>query len=178
MDISSIKINFKEHREKIFILLVVIATIFLARKILDAQKIKLAGSQDKISNYQRRIELGREIDSLNKELNKFKNVGWETEESVTMMGKINEIASQYGIEIINFNPGSPQDNQYYLTVAMSLDVSADYFSLTKFLSAIEDLETLTKITSLQITSSTEPDSGEYGLTVKANIGIIAFIIKK
>ncbi|MDD5356353.1 MAG: hypothetical protein PHY56_07455, partial [Candidatus Omnitrophica bacterium] len=95
MDISSVKINFKEHKEKIFILLVVIATIFFGRKILDAQKIKLISSQDKISNYQQRIELAREINSLNKELGKFKNAGWQTDESAAMMGEINDIASQY-----------------------------------------------------------------------------------
>ncbi len=178
MNIADVKIKLREQKDKIFIILVVIATIFIGRKILDSQKVKLANTQDRIKNYQQRIELATIVDSLDKQIGKFKDVGWQSQESVSIMGKINELASQYGIEILTFDPGSLQDNQQYFTLAMTLNLSADYFSLTKFLSAIENLEALTKITNLQITSSSESGLDEYGPIVKANLSIAAFIFKK
>lgn len=178
MNIPNIKVNLREQKEKIFIILVVIVTIFIGRKILDSQKVKLINTQNKIKNYQQRIELTTQIDMFNKEIEKFKDAGWQTQESAYIMGKINELASEYGIEILTFDPGSLQDNQHYFALAMTLNVSANYFSLTKFIAAIENLDTLTKITSLQIATSSQSASDEYGPSVKVNLGITTFILKK
>jgi Tfp pilus assembly protein PilO len=178
MDISKIKIDLREQKELIFIIIVVVVTGFLGKKILDSQRIKVSGAQEKINYYQQRMELAADINSLNKEIGKFKDAGWQSQETAAIMSAVNELASKYDVEILTFDPGGLRDEQHYLSLAMVLNIRGDYFSLAKFISAIENLNALTKIASLQITPTGEQGSEEYGPIVQANLNIVAFILKK
>ena len=173
-----INFNLKEQKEKIFIIIVLVITIFIGKKIFDSQNTKMTKAQSMIQDYQRSIEIAKEINSLDQQLSKFDNAGWQTQESVAIMGKINELASQYKVEVLNFDPGSQQDYKYYIILGMALNIKGDYFSLTNFLSAIENLESLTKVTELQIRPSRDINSKEYGSLLEASLKISAFIIKK
>lgn len=178
MNMPYFKIDFREQKDKIFIILVVIIVIFVGRKILDGQNLRIANTRDKISSYERGVELATEISKVGKGLEKFKNAGWQTQESVSIMGAINEVASKYNIEILTFDPGNLRDEKHYFTLSMVLNIRGSYFDLMKFLSALEDLTTLTKISSLQITSGSDIAPQGHGSLVQANLNIVAFILKK
>ncbi|MDD5005972.1 MAG: type 4a pilus biogenesis protein PilO [Candidatus Omnitrophica bacterium] len=169
------KFDFRKNKDLIFIIVVALITLFLGRKIWDHQKMRSSSIRGKIQTYQQEIELANKIKKLSQEFDKLKNIGWQTKETVSVMGKINDLASKHNIDISSFDPSGLQDQQYYFTLDMSMNIRADYSDLVMFLSEIENLETLTKITRLQITPELEQSESPL---VEAFLSITAFISKK
>lgn len=178
MNLTLGKLNIRNQKTLILIIVAILITIFFGRKIWDSQKVKSNILKKRIQEYQNKIDLSKEINRLSKEFEKFRNVSWLTEESVAIMGKVNELATNHGVEIFTFDPGGLRDNNNYFTFLMSLNIGADYFSLTRFLSTIEELESLTKIVSLRVIPTGEGSLDEQGPKVRANLSIEAFILKK
>lgn len=173
------RINLKQKKELIFILLIFVITLFLGKKIWVKQKVSLIVAKDRIENYKEKIALIDEIDKLSREFEKYKNVTWKTKESVSIMGAINELANKYNIDIFSFDPGGLKEEGGYSTLSMALNIRADYFDLLRFLSTIEKLETLTKIISLRIIPERGSGSADgTGPMVQANLAIRAFILEK
>lgn len=190
------KLNIKQQKQLIFIAIVLSVTLFYGKKIWDSQKVKLIQVQGNITDYQNKITLAKEINKLSSGFDEFKNLSWPANESFAIMEKINGLAARYNIEIINFNPAGLSDKDGYQVLLMNLNIKADYFSLSKFISAIEKLETLTKIASMVITPSstfksnitegrTKIDEGrkemsedEQSPMLEANLSIEVFILKK
>ena len=171
----SIKYDIRNQNQIIFIIAVVLATAFVGKKIWDAQNNQLAKSNKEIQDYQKKISIAGEIDGLYKQFAKFKGVGWVTAESVTIMGRINDLASKHGIEIINFDPVGLDEKTNYSVFSLKLSIRADYFSLSRFLSEIEELKTLTKVSSLEITPESYFSDRKDGPLIEANLTIRAFI---
>jgi Tfp pilus assembly protein PilO len=171
------KINLKQQKILIFIIIVAVVTLYFGKKISSYHNTKLAAIKEKIEIYRNKIELINGVIRLSQELEKFKDIGWLTNESVAVMGKINELVTKYGIEIITFDPGGLSDKGNYFTLLMSLNIKTDYFTLLRFITAIENLQSLTKITNLQIIPDGD-SSQEQGPISKVNLTLEAFIIKK
>jgi len=178
MKLNLANINLKEQKTPIFIIVAILITLFFGKKIWDSNSAKSRIINKKIINYENQIELANEINMLSKKFDEFRSMGWQTEESVSIMGAINKFVSKYDLEIFSFDPGSLKKEKKYLTFAMTLSVGADYFDLLKFLSEIEELGALTKIINLRITPTIKSESQEYGPMVRANFTIQAFIFKK
>lgn len=179
MKLNLERFNLKQQKDLIFIILVFAITLFLGRKILVKQKENLVNVKGKIENYKEKIALTNEINKLSKEFDKFKKMAWQTKESVSVMGAINELANKYDIEIFSFDPGGLKGEGNYFTLSMALNIKADYFDLLRFLSAIEKLETLTKIINLRIMPMGGSGSGnEDGPKVQVNLTLRAFILEK
>ena len=141
------------------------------------QSSRIVNIRNEIIHHKKVADLAKEINSLFEALDKFKKVGWPTGESVAIMGEVNNLARKHSVEILTFNPGDFNELDSYSTLSMILNLRADYFSLVRFLSELEELETLTKVSVLQITpeGSTSQDDGP---PVRANLTIYAFILKR
>ena len=178
MDIKEIllgKYNLTNQKQLIFIIVVVLATTFFGKKIWDSQKMQLSKLNEEIENYQKKISLANDIDEFSKKFVKFRGLGWPTTESVTIMGRINDLASKHGIEIITFDPIGLSKKENYSVFSMRLNIKTDYFSLSRFLLEIEELKTLTKVTSFEVTPESYYTDEEYGPLIEANLSIKAFM---
>lgn len=159
------KINLRERKDIILLIIVVVIAIFISRKILDKGKEKIASVKSKIENYKETIKVVDEINQITKEIKKFDDVGWPTKEMVQKMEQINKLASQYNIDISTFDPGQLISKDYYFTLSMTLNIEADYFDFVRFISAIERLKSLTKVISLRITPV-----GDFGPRIEGEQG--------
>lgn len=179
MKFISDRFNLKQQKELILVIIVLAITLFFGKKIWVKQKENIASLRGKIEAFKEKIVLSNEIDKLSSECDKFKSMAWQTKEGVSIMGRINELANKYDIEIFSFDPGGLKSENNYSTLSMTLNIKADYFNLLRFLSAIEKLETLTKIISLRITPEGGTNSeDEAGPKVQGNLVIRAFILEK
>ncbi len=165
----------REHKKLVFIIVVILVTVFLGKKIFDTQKKQTISIKKDIERFKKEASLANDINKLSVEIDKFQGAGWLTDESVDIMGKINEIAGKHGIEIFKFNPGGVKKQGNYSTMSMSLDIGAGYFELTRFFAEIEEMEALTKITSLHMIPERNYDE-ELGPRIKASLSIEAFIL--
>ena len=94
------------------------------------------------------------------------------------MGKINDLANKYEVEISTFDPAGRKDTPNYLIFSMNLNIDADYFNLIRFLSAIEKLEHLTKIATLSISPVPDRGSEDTGPFARAYVSLDAYILKE
>lgn len=168
--------DLKENKQLIFIVVVVLIIGFSGKKIWDKQNVQLAQSTKRIQNYQKMIFLADEIERLSRESQKFRGFGWLTKDSVEIMGKINDLVNKHRIEILTFDPAGFKNKGNYSTFSMALKLKSDYFDLSRFVSEIEELETLTKVMTLQVSPERGSGQGD-GPLVKANLTIKAFILK-
>ena len=177
MDLKNLDISrLKDNKHVIFILVVILITAFLSKKIWEMQSAKLEEIKSEIVHYKKVTVLATEINSLFKALDKFKEVGWPTAESATIMGEVNKLASKHGVQIMTFNPGEYNSYESYATLAMVLNIKSDYFNLSRFLSELEELENLTKVSVLQM--KPEGDTSQVdGPLLRGNLNIVAFVLK-
>lgn len=173
------KFNLKQKKELIFICAVFLIVLFFGKKIWDRQKANLLAVKDKIKDYQEKVNLFDQINKFTADVKKFNGLSWDTIESVSVMGNINELASKYNIEIFNFDPGNTKNEKHYSTLTMSLNIRASYSNLVRFLSSIEELPTLTKIINLRIVPAgpSGPEE-EGGPKIQANLAVRAFVLER
>lgn len=178
IDLKNLDINkIKENKHIIFIIVVILITAFLSKKIWEMQSAKLENIKSEIVHYKNVAVLAGEINSLFDALDKFKEVGWPTAESASIMEEVNKLASKHSVQIMSFNPGDFKSFESYYTLTMILNIKSDYFNLSRFLSELEELGSLTKVSILEIKPEGDT-SQEEGPLIRGNLHIVAFILKR
>jgi Tfp pilus assembly protein PilO len=180
LDINTIlnKLNLKDQKQIVVVVAALFLTYFFGNKILTSNKTEIANIKSKIDSYHQIKDSANEINILSSELEKFKDVGWATKESDEIMGSVNELANKHSVEILNFSPGALRNENNYSVFSMSLNIRSDYFSLLRFLSEIEELKALTKITYLQLNPEGPSSEAGYEPMVGVNLSMDAYILSK
>ncbi|MFC1646213.1 type 4a pilus biogenesis protein PilO [Candidatus Omnitrophota bacterium] len=179
MDLKDIlnKSNLKNQKDLIFIVIVVLVTAFLGKKVWEIQKAQLYRTKKEIEVYEEKMSLSDDINLKSKKIEEFRSLGWLTEESITIMGTINDLAGKHSIEIITFDPAGLKKNKNFSVFSMKLNIRSKYFSLARFLLEVEELKTLTKIATLEITPERNRVNEDDPM-VKTKLSLKAFIAKK
>ena len=168
-------INLKEHKEIIVIVAAVAIAIFFSRKILDENKIKISKLERTAKEFIESVDTAEQIKALSKRIDKYKDISWQSKESVEIMGRINKIASKYGITIHTFDPAGLNNKGNYFIFTMNLNISSDYTDLVRFLSALEELKELTKIKKVDI--SPQGEHSEENVSTRAYLILETYILK-
>jgi len=173
-------INLKENKTIVFVVIVLVITLFLSKKIWDSQDVKLNYAKSQINDYNQRINLADEINVISDQLKKFDNSGWPSKESVAVMGKITDLATKNNLQIDNFDPQGLTDKGEYYIIPFTLSFKAEYFNLQRFLSDIENLSYLTKIKNIRIVPESVgyDQSDDNPVSLATNLAIEAYVLKK
>ena len=140
-----------KKKDLIFILFAVLLSLTISKKIWDnhTQKINVITKQVQELNDQ--MELAKDVQLLKKQIDVFKEQSWQIKDTTPIMGKMNELTTEFGIDTLSINPqGIRRIKKTYSVATLSLNLKAEYFALVRFLSEVENFKKLTKITSLKL----------------------------
>jgi len=145
------ELTIKNKSQLIFIGLLIWLCFLISKKITTYYENKIRYSKEEIKKNKQLINTIENIEKLKKQEEPFRNIGWDTKEMVAVMGKINSIAAKHNIQIISFDPaGTSKVENCYQVFNMNMELKAEYFDLLRFISELENLNMLTKISSLKI----------------------------
>lgn len=165
----------REHKELIVIIVAVVITLFFSKKIWDFHMKRVFEIKREIDIQKQSTGLAKEIGVLVKQVEQYKKLGWDTKESVEIMGSINDLAAKHGITIYSFEPAPQSDQGHFFTLSMTLNISAEYADLIRFLSTLETQPALTKVKILTLTPQGKQEIGK--TQTRVSLAIDAYIIK-
>ena len=168
-------IDIREHKELIVIIIAVAITLFFSKNIWESHKKRVFDIKRQVDIQKQTIGLAKDIGVLAKQVKQYNKLSWNTKESVEVMGSVNELAAKHGITIYAFDPGSLSDQGHFFTLPMTLNISAEYVDLVRFLSALETQSALTRVRMLSLTPQGKQEIDK--AQARASLAIDAYIIK-
>lgn len=168
-------IDIREHKGLIVFIIAVVITLFFSKKIWESHTRSVFAIKRQVDIYKQAVNFAKDIGVLTKQVEQYKKLSWDTRESVEVMGSINELAAKHGITIYSFDPGPLSDQGHFLTLSMTLNISAEYADLIRFLSALETQSALTKVKMLSLAPQGKQEISKS--QTRASLAIDAYILK-
>ncbi len=120
-----------------------------------------------ITDSQKRIELYREIQGLRESLDAHEGVLATLTERSQLLGKISDIAGRTELHVETLTPRTESDGGY-TKLKMEMNGQGTFFSLLKFLQAVEKFGGAIKVRDISILwkPSSSPQEGKYSLQIQ------------
>lgn len=127
----------------------------------------IATLHQSITDSQKRRELYREVQGLKESLDSSEGFLATLTERAQLIGKISDIAGQTKIRVETLTPRTEPDGGY-IKLRMEMDGQGTFYSLLKFLQAVEKIESAIKVTDISLLRSISPRirGGAYSLQIQ------------
>jgi type IV pilus assembly protein PilO len=109
-------------------------------------------------------EFQREVQALEARLEVLKRILPPETEMPDLMRRLQYLAAQSNLAIKRFNPGAPQQKEFYTEIPITLDFEGTYHNLGAFLDRISRMSRLVNMGDLKIRSQSRP-------TISNTIGV-------
>jgi len=140
-----------KKKDLIFILFAVLLSLTISKKIWDNHMEKINSITKQVQDFDDRMELAKDVKLLEEQVLIFKEKSWHITDTTPVMGKMNELTTEFSIDTLSINPqGVKRLKKTYSIATLSLNLKSEYFALVRFLSEIENFKKLIKITSLRL----------------------------
>jgi hypothetical protein len=110
---------------------------------------EILAARQEITNSEKRLELNRAIQTLSKDLEKREGPLATLTERSQLLGRISDVAGQTQIRFGTLTPRTEPDGRY-LRLKVEMDGRGSFFSLLKFLLAIEKTESVVKVKDMSM----------------------------
>ena len=127
----------------------------------------IAFFRQNIRDSQTRTELFREVQDLKESIDSSESVLATLLERSQLLGKISDIASRNQIRVQTLTPRTAPEGGY-VKMRMEMDGQGTFFSLLKFLQAVEKIGAAIKVRDVSILwgPSPNPQEGKYSLQIQ------------
>ncbi|MFA7255311.1 MAG: type 4a pilus biogenesis protein PilO [Candidatus Omnitrophota bacterium] len=127
----------------------------------------IASMRQSIAESQKRSELYREVQGLKESLDGSESVLATVTERSQLLGKISDIAGRTQIHIATLTPRTEPDGGY-IRLRMEMNGQGTFFSLLKFLQAVEKIGAAIKVRDISLLwkPSSTPQEGQYPLQIQ------------
>ncbi len=167
-----------KNKNLIFNLTVIILGLFVALQIYRYDNQQVRSLLEQREEEFKKNEVIREISTLEKKIDNFKNVFPRRDLSL-IMGQISNIAKNNLIEIVSIKPVNEETYPDYIKSSFSMNIDVpDYHTLGNFISQIENNKDIFIVGEMSIVPRGINEIGEKidkGLKVNLKISTISFI---
>lgn len=163
---SAVKIN-EQQKEWAIKAAAGIATLIFCYMVMIGPVFRdMASLHRSILNSQKRVELYREIRDMGASLDKSESVLATLTERSQLLGKISDIAGRNKIRVQTLTPRTEPD-EGYVKLRIEMEGQGSFFSLIKFLQAVEKIGAAIKIRDVSVLWKASPESqgAKYSLQI-------------
>lgn len=159
MNLSLTKLELK-YKLTLFTLMLIVLNIIFYFFIYSPQREEICTLNNQLELQQQQIKVVEDFISkhpditaydseLNSKLDKINKMIPENPDVSLFIDEISKLAIQSSIQINNITPGELVDKNNYREFKIVLKISGDYFDLLKFLQALNGLDRLTSVSTIQ-----------------------------
>lgn len=171
-----------QHKAVIGVVVVIGIVIFYLQAIkpiniqIGSKKEELRGLQEKLEQAKaiaaRRAQLEAEIADIQLAIKQTEKKLPTTKEIPQFLRDITAAADRLGIVIATFSPQQTKEQQYYLEIPISLNISTSFHRLAEFLADIGQYERIIKAENIQFTPKISAENPY--TTVNINFRLITY----
>lgn len=127
----------------------------------------IAGFRQSIQDSKKRTELYQDVQGLKEKLDKSESVFAMLTERSQLLGKISDIAGRNQIRVQTLTPRTGPEGGY-VKLKIEMDGQGSFFSLLKFLQAVEKIGAAIKVRDVSILwkPSSNAEEGKYALQIQ------------
>ena len=164
---STVKIHEQQKEWAIKVAVGAVTILFCYGVLIQPVFQDVAAARQGIQDSQKRSELYREVQSLKENLDRHESVLATLTERSQLLGKISDIAGRTQIRIATLTPRTEPDGGY-IRLKIEMDGEGTFFSLLKFLQAVEKIDSAIKVrdVSLLWKPSSGPQGSSYSLQIQ------------